>query len=174
MASRRNRRWLFTACAAVLAAGIAIFLIRVVGDTGNTITETFHDQPAQIGDARKTVELEPRVREVAGLFIKTAVQRKDLGAAYDLVGPDMRAALTRKQWLTGDIPVVPFLPALDSVRFKIDYSYADDALLEVVMLPKSDAAKGQVFLIELKKLDGKWLVVSWTPRGYYAVPAKPD
>lgn len=172
MQSRRNRRWVLTASAAILAAGIAVFLVRVVGDTGSPIAETFHDEPAQIGDARKTVKLDRSVRVVAGEFIKTAVQRKDLAAAWNLVGHELRGDLTLTEWLKGEIPVVPFLPALDSVRFKVDASYADDALLEVILLPRSDAARGQVFIIELKRRQGKWVVVSWVPRGYFAVPSR--
>src|SRR6185312_7438006 len=41
-------------------------------------------------------------------FIQTAVQRNDVGAAWALVTPHMRGGLTRAQWNTGNIPVVPY------------------------------------------------------------------
>jgi len=39
-------------------------------------------------------------------FVRTAVRRQDLGASWPLVHPALKQGLSRKQWLTGAIPVV--------------------------------------------------------------------
>jgi hypothetical protein len=79
--------------------------------------------------------------------------------------------------LTGNIPVVPYpLKSLATARFKVDYSHANDALLEVALLPKAGAKiKGQIFYLGLKRIRGPsgkrhWVVDSWVPRSSVLLP----
>jgi hypothetical protein len=108
------------------------------------------------------------VKEVAGKFILTAVQRQNLDQAWPLVGPGIRQDLTYKQWLTGNIPVVPFLKKIKLAPMKVDISQKNYALLEVVLLPFK--GRGEIYDIELIKRQGKWLVNSWVPRTHPTIP----
>ncbi len=76
-------------------------------------------------------------RVVAGRFVITAVQRKNLAEAWTLVGPAIRQDLTYKEWLSGNIPVVPFTAEISVAPIKVDFSSKDYALLEIILLPKS-------------------------------------
>src|SRR5919199_2337973 len=100
-------------------------------------------------------------------FIKTAVARKDLGAAYALAGPQIRQGMTRKEWMTGNIPVIPYpVDAIDYAPMKIDFSYARESQIEVALLPKKGSkARPALFILGMiKDKHGHWLVNSWVPR----------
>ncbi len=126
---------------------------------------------------QKSVPLEGAAKDVARLFIKSAVARTNLAAAWKIAGPNLRGGLTYREWLTGNIPVVPYpLTSLAVAPFKIDYSYRDRALIEVALLPKTGAKiKAQTFYLELKRIAGsggkrRWVVDNWLPRGSTLVP----
>ena len=101
--------------------------------------------------------------------MQTAVARKNLAAAWRISGPHIRAGLTLKQWLTGNIPVVPFkVNARTSARMAIDFSYKNRAQLEVYV--KNPGEKGMVFFAEVIKRNGNWIVDGWIPRVPVAIP----
>jgi hypothetical protein len=104
----------------------------------------------------------------ASQFIRTAVARKHLDSAWDMLGPEMKAGQTRKSWDTGNNNVVPF-PAVGIANWGIFYAYRNDVALDlsVVGAKNSDWA-GKTFTIELKRYPShpdEWLVASWVPKG---------
>jgi hypothetical protein len=128
----------------------------------------------------KSVPLAAAARSVARQFVETAVARSDLAAAWKISGPNVRGGLTHAEWLTGSIPVIPYpIKSLATARFKIDYSYRNEALLEVALLPKSGAKiKPQIFYLDLKRVSGSggkrhWVVDGWVPRSATLVPRGP-
>jgi len=124
----------------------------------------------------KTVPLPKAATAVARQFITTAVARKDLPAAWKIVSPNVKAGLTYKEWLTGNIPVIPYpIGSLQIARFKIDWSYARQVGLEVVLIPKNtNKVKPQDFFILIKKVgtgaNARWIVDSWVPHSTPLVP----
>jgi hypothetical protein len=169
LSSPRTQRWLLWISAAVLAAGVAAVLIAFFRNTGSSEPQVVSNQPVQTVPATpKHVKADPAVKEVAGKFILTAVQRQNLDQAWPLVGPGIRQDLTYKQWLTGNIPVVPFLKKIKLAPMKVDISQKNYALLEVVLLPFK--GRGEIYDIELIKRQGKWLVNSWVPRTHPTIP----
>jgi hypothetical protein len=119
-----------------------------------------------------TVKLTPGATRVARRFIETAVARKNLPEAYSLVTSEIRQGQSLKSWNTGNIAVVPY-PVVD-VKYapmKIDFSYPNEAMIEVALLPKAGTkVRGQLFIMDLVKRNGKWLVNSWVPRASPPVP----
>ena len=160
----------------VLVAGVVAVAVAWIGDTGDSLESPLTDEPAQVFSPRKTVPLAAEARRVAGRFILTAVARENLAESYALAHPELRQGLTRREWLTGDIPVVYYpAAAIDAATFKVDESYADEAILQVALIPKESAhVKPQIFFIGLKKAGGRWLVHYWVPRGAPAVPSVRD
>ena len=123
----------------------------------------------------KTAKLDPEAKRVARQFIETAVARKNLRAAYALAGPMIRQDQTLKEWMTGNIAVVPYpVDAVEFAPMKVDFSYPREAQIEVALLPK-DSVKGvksQLFIASLvKNKQGKWQVNSWVPRSSPMVPS---
>ncbi len=171
--SPRNQRRLLWAALVVLAIGVAAFTFAFFRNTGDA-TETFSNEPADVFKPQKTVGIDTDARRVAGTFIQTAVARKNLGSSYDLVAPELRQGMTRKQWATGNIPVV-YYPSgeLEFASFKVDRSYADEVFWEVYMVPKvGSGVQPAVFYIGLKRTGEKapWKVYYWVPRYRPALP----
>jgi len=136
--------------------------------------EHIRNVPADVPEATpRTVAASAALRHALASetaeFVRTAVSRRHLDESWVLVHPNLKQGLTRKQWLTGEIPVVPF-PAVGIAEWHVDWSYADDVAADVVLVPgpKSGLYR-KSFTIEFKKAtrqgsDG-WLVYSWVPNG---------
>ncbi len=82
--------------------------------------------------------------------------------------------------MTGNIPVVPYpIKSLATARFKVDYSYRNEAVLEVALLSKEGAKiKPQIFVLGLKRVPGPggtrhWVIDNWVPRSATLVPRGP-
>jgi len=180
---RRVMRWLPWVAGAVLVVGLLVGSISFfdLWNTAKPLPAPGPSTPIQRPVKEKTVALSPDARRVAGRFILTAVARRNLAESYDLVGPQLRQGMTRAQWMTGAIPVVPYPVNLVKLTpMKIDYSYRDHALVEVALIPRDGAkvggakVKGQLFYLELRAYGkGKnrhWLVIDWVPRGAPSIP----
>jgi len=176
--SPRNQRYLLWISGFILAAGIAAVLIVFLRNTGHSEVAPKTNQPVDTVTTPKKVTLEPAARLVAGRFILTAVQRKDLAEAWKLVGPGIRQGMTYKAWLTGMIPVVPFLDPIKVAPMKVDLSEKNHAILEVVLIPKSSKVKPQIFTLDVNKVgkgkDAHWVVNSWAPRSMPTIPNNPS
>jgi hypothetical protein len=174
--SARTQRQISLASVLVLTAGVIAFTVAYYGDTGTSQETPLSDERAQVFTPRKQIPLDKEARRVAGRFILTAVAREDLAESYELAHPELRQGLTKREWLTGNIPVVYYpAKAIETATFKVDESYADEAILQVALLPKaSSKLQPQVFYIGLKKNEGRWLVHYWVPRGAPPVPSVRD
>ncbi len=101
---------------------------------------------------------------VASRFIDTAVARKNVDKAWDLVSPEFRAGVSRKEWDSGSMPIPPF--PVQQARWKLSYSDVEGVGFQMALLPtKQSHERAQVFLIELRPVrSGKkhtYLVSSW-------------
>ncbi|HEY6962837.1 MAG TPA: hypothetical protein VI408_13190 [Gaiellaceae bacterium] len=181
LSSPRNQRRLFIVSIGVFVVGLGAFLAVVVfRGTGNRFTDTFSNQPAKLAKPDPKAPLQPQEIAIARKFIKTAVARQDLGAAYAIVHPDLRGMMTKKQWETGDIPVISYHPQnADTAKFIVDYSNQRSALLEVdlVAKPGTETRPHLLFFIGLKRqgdrAKGRWLVSYWEPHWRPPIPMAP-
>lgn len=159
-----------------LLAGTVALTVAWVGDRGTALDSPLSNEPAQVYTPRKHVPLDAEARKVAGRFILTAVARLNLAESYALAHPELRQGMSKREWLTGNIPVV-YYPAkqIETATFKVDESYPGEAILEVALLPKNGAkVKPQVFFIGLKKVgtgtSARWQVNYWVPRAAPQIP----
>jgi hypothetical protein len=176
LSSPRSQRRLLWLSALVLAAGIAGVLIVFLRNTGHKLNAPISTTPVDVVKLPKRAPLDKEARLVAGRFVLTAVQRKNLPEAWKLIGPGIRQNLTYEEWLTGNIPVVPFLAPISLAPIKVDFSSKNYALLEIILLPKGKA-KSEIFSLELIAV-GKgdkrhWVVNSWAPRSHPTIPNNP-
>jgi hypothetical protein len=109
-----------------------------------------------------------RVLATAANFVTHAVARRKVEQAYDLAAPSLRGGLTRAQWRTGTIPVVPF--PVGEARWRLEYSDEDAIGLQVLLMPAPKSRlRPELFDMELapfgRGANEKFLVTSWTPRG---------
>lgn len=160
--------------AVALAVGVLVGLMGwKYSNTGHSTNTPLTNKPADDrSNVPSTVKLQPGATSVARKFIETAVARKNLDKAYPIVTDEIRQGQSLKAWRTGNIAVIPY--PVDAVKYapmKIDFSYPKEAQIEVALLPKvGSKAKPQLFLMDLVKQRGKWLVNSWVPRSTPPVP----
>jgi len=155
----------------VIVAALVVLQV-TVGSNGspNAVTGWGVTYPA--AKPPKTVKLDPEAQRVATKFVKTAVARKNLDVAYRLAGPHVREGMTLKQFLTGNIAVVPYkITKKTSASMKIDKSYATSAQLELYLV--TPGHPGRDFFVDMVKKNGKWYVDGWVPRGTPPIPTDP-
>jgi hypothetical protein len=175
--SARLQRYAPWLAALVLVAGVAAAIVRFAPNRDaapQVIPKTQPKAPAK----EKTVPLPRAATKAVYTFVTTAVARTNLAAAWKVSGPNIRGGLTYKQWLAGNIPVVPY--PIETRGFaphmKIDYSYPTSAQLELDLQPKAGSnTAGQLFIVELKRIAGangktRWIVDNWVPRTSIPIP----
>jgi hypothetical protein len=171
---RRRRRliWLGSGVAALVAV-IAVFWL---WPDKNAAPQHLSPLPATLPPTKVAAPITAEAKQVAIHFIRTAVARKNLDVAWTLVGPNLRGGLTKAQWTTGNNPVIPYpIDKLDVAPFKVDESFKDSALIEIILIPKKGAGvRSQDFFLELKKVgkgaNAHWVVDNWVPRAGAVVP----
>ena len=174
LSSPRAQRRLLWIGSAVVAIGVALGLVLVVGDTGSKEQEAVSDEPAVVVNSGPKAPLPREARKVAGEFILTTVTRKDLARGWSLAHPALREGLTKQQWLSGDIPVVPYpVSSTDPAPMSVEESYKNSAVMRVALSPEKGAAgvKPQMFFIGVRKFHGHWLVDYWGPYSTVPIPS---
>jgi hypothetical protein len=153
----------------------AVVLISIqLGNTGHSqATPIDKTKKAWVYKAPAHMRLTKRDRielfTASSRFVRTAVARKQLDSAWDMLGPEMKAGQTRKSWDSGFNNVVPF--NADAIeRWDILYAYKDDVALDLSLVrgrKDGDNWAGKTFTLELKRNPSshRWLVASWVPRG---------
>ena len=166
--SRKFQKWFPWVAGVVLLAGIVAALVFILPNQGGTQSNDKAAQPSpnfepQTVPQEKLIKRVPKgARIVAGRFILTAVQRKNLDQAWTLAGPDVRAGMTRKEWMTGNIAVPVFFGGIKQAPMKVDYATKNSALLEVLLEPAKQGAnyKPGTFFIKVDKV-GKGKTAHW-------------
>jgi hypothetical protein len=149
----------------------AVFLLLPKGTRPQTTTSS---GAAQVVTTRQEVALTAADRRAItstlSAFVKTAVERRNVGASYELATPALRGSRTRAEWATGNIPVFPY--AARGKRFggwRVTYSYRDDVGLDLLLHPRTGSKLGPVsFAVELRHVHGRWLVDSFAPTAVFA------
>jgi hypothetical protein len=166
---RRRRRLVVVTALAAVSGGVALLV--AFGPNRNPPPQHFTKTPVQVPVTEKSVPPPPGWRSLARRFVATAVARRDLASAWKIVGPELRGGLTYKEWLTGNIPVIPYpFTSLRGVYLKLDYSYADDVLVEVWFPPppKAQSNEAESFYLHLRRLGAaghrRWVVDGWVAR----------
>jgi hypothetical protein len=167
LASYRWRRRLLWLSAVAAVAGTAIAVGLIWRNTappepqanGGPAHITPEPKKIQLGSSEKAAALGIAVR-----FIDTAVVRKNLDSSWDLVAPAFRQGFTRRQWDSGNIPVIPY-PAGPQKRWALDYSDESGVGFQIALFPrKGTHVDPLVFLISLHKgHEQQWLVDTWQP-----------
>jgi hypothetical protein len=167
---RFRRRAVWTVAVVASLGGVAAAAV-LIGNTGTSQQTAVRNAPAWVYHEPKLHRLSERERlellATSTKFVQTAVARRDLDRAWAMLGPDLRAGMTRKEWDTGNNTVVPF-PAVGIATWDVLYSYEDDVAfdLSLVSEPGHDLV-GKTFTIELRRdaRRNRWLVASWVPKG---------
>lgn len=173
LASPRFRRRLWWVGGGSGVALVVVF-VSILGNTGHSqATPINKSKKAWVYQAPTHVRLTSRDRielfTASSRFVRTAVARKQLDAAWQMLGPEMKAGQTRKSWDSGFNNVVPF--KADAIEaWDIAYAYKDDVALDLSLVSgRRDGNNwaGKTFTVELKRdpASHRWLVAAWVPKG---------
>ena len=172
---RRRRR--------ALKIGVVLGVAALAGILGVFFSNTGHSNEAPftkeqvqlVAPLPKSVQFTKStardVMIVAAQFVTTAVLRSHTERSYDLSDKAFHQGLSRAEWATGDIPVPPYRRAdLDSVRWRLDYSYKNRVGLKIYLQPRpTSKVGGLAFNVELRRVGPPkhrhWLVDYWAPAG---------
>jgi hypothetical protein len=173
---RRRRRLLPFAIVAVVAPLILLGVhFSSAGDPGNANGPIVQEDNSQPKKAPFTKSDQQAVHKVLREFVLTAVDRQDVGRSWAISAPALREGFTRKQWSSGDLPVVPYPAAnrgLGDWSF-VQYSYQGLVGLEVFLFPKPGSGWSAMTAdVELTKgHDGQWRVDYWMPKRFHGPPS---
>lgn len=170
---RFRRRLLWVGGTSCVLAGLVAVAVHL-GNTGRSnATPIDRTKKPWVYKAPAHMRLSKQDRlelfDTSSRFVRTAVARKHLDSAWDMLGPEMKAGQTRKSWDTGFNNVVPF--KADGIEaWDILYAYEDDVALDLSLVAgrkSADNWAGKTFTLELKRdpASHRWLVASWVPKG---------
>ncbi len=173
--SYRRRRLLLVLLALVVAAGgIAAAIVELPTGTKLDRRSVSHPPPGQYRSekpqhSRRLSAAERRqLLSSVLLFVTAAVARSHPERSWPVVDPSLREGLTRRQWGTGNIPVVPF-PAVAVGPLRVTSVVGKKAIVEIVLLPNPRAhLVRKTFLMKLREQSRqprRWAVSSWVPEG---------
>jgi hypothetical protein len=103
-------------------------------------------------------------------FVRTAVQRRDLAASYDLVTPALRTGISRRAWAHGTTRVMAY-PARNPRPYgwTLDFAEPRYVMVDLLLQPRRGARAGpMIFTVELRQRRGRWLVHSFTPSASFS------
>ena len=168
---RKVAKWLLPVAIGVFLVGGIAFTIAYFGNTSHVKHPSV--RPGNPVDASKTpptVPVPKTARHVAGEYIITAMTRTNLAKSWALTHPELRKGYTKKEWLTGTIPVQYFpKKAIAGASFKVEYSHPNDVMLNVYVFAKpKSGVNSQSFFIGLKPV-GSGANKQW--KVYYVAPS---
>ena len=170
---RRRLGWSLGALAVV--GGVTAIALLYPNRAERASEEALGREQAKIYTPPKHIELTREQRAhllaTAANFVTHAVARHGVEQAYDLTAPSLRGGLTRSQWRSGEIPVVPF--PVKEARWKLEFSDEDAIGLQVLLFPRARSGlKPELFNMELAARGNgeRFLVTSWSPSGVASSP----
>ncbi|HET7555851.1 MAG TPA: hypothetical protein VFJ75_09390 [Gaiellaceae bacterium] len=182
--SPRFNRLLLWIGVAVLAAGALTLVVTLMRSNagGNTNPSPgFHPTlPAKqipltnaSGARIRTYEqLSPQVQSTVKKFIGTVVARRNIGASWAVVSPNLKQGYTRGQWSHAQgLPVVPY-PGVDMkhINYYLDFASTKEILMEVGLsgIKGKTTSRPATFQLALVPVghgaNQHWLVDYWMPR----------
>jgi hypothetical protein len=171
---RRRRRLAVLSALCVIGGGIAAAIVLLPTgkslDRGPTSLPPAAEARPSPAPRQTRLSAAERHRLVASisLFVTTSVARHHPEQSWPIVHPILREGMTKRQWSTGNIPVVPY-PAIGVDLIHLDSVVRQTALVEIVLEPKPGAHLARkTFQIELRRLPRSphlWAVSSWVPEG---------
>jgi len=156
-----------------LTAAATIFASLLLAPTASsaqhsaTALQQPHARPAACSDTHVPCPVTLTVRR----FIATAVQRENVGASFELVTPELRNGLTKKEWASGNIPIVLF-PDVNWRAFSLRFNDAAAGVsYYFVHLRSKKQAHGEAeFWIGLKHDHDRLLVSYFAPVVVFGAP----
>jgi hypothetical protein len=146
-----------------LVAGIVTVLVLMVPNTGggtNVAPDPNGDPVDLLQQEKMRKTIPPEARRVAGRFVLTAAQRRNLDEAWPLAGPMVRQGMTYEQWVKGDIAAARVFGGIKTAPMAVDVAAKKWAMLQILITPKDATVKPAIYTMRLD-LIGKGTAAHW-------------
>ncbi len=166
---RKRRRLAWAASALGVVLVIALVSALIGNSSGPKQAPVHPGAPERFQGATPTRATAAEKREAARVltaFASSAIPRRDLETSWRLATPHLRTGTTHAEWLSGNLPVVPY-PERDFGHVGLTFTgaYVGGLLdYDVLVLPRERTGRQQVYSCELDRLHGRWLVDYCYPR----------
>jgi hypothetical protein len=175
--SPRAQRQFTIVSAIVLLVGVVAFMLAYVFHNRTDARPlTTNPSPGPLTHVQQ-VKPSKDAYQVIREFLATAVSRKNLHQAYLLVAPPLKAGETRKEWESGNNPVIPF-PVLNPYKTTFDVLSSTKKKLYVRTILattkkglKAGNKPGEFFIEVTRQPDGRWLVDYFEANPPIKIPA---
>jgi len=167
------RRRAFSAGLVLVAVAVAAVVATVLlPNRTNAQYTPISNVPAQTVTDDPVAPIDPEAIKIGREFLLTAVVRKRLDWAYDHVHANLKGRMTRAEWDTGNIPVIPFDAQNGATTAFIPvFHLRVEVEFEVALVPKVRAVyagrRPLQFYIALRREGdrprGRWLVSYFEP-----------
>jgi hypothetical protein len=173
--SRKFNKWFPWISGAVLVVGVIVFLGVHFSNTADPEPTQPTGPPVQAAaPPQKNIAFPAAAWKVAREFVFTAVARKHLDEAYAITHPSIRAGISKKEWRSGNLPVVysPAAKILKTNWKNTNYAHPRDAQINVIIIPtKGKPWNAQIGLAKVGQgSNAHWLVSYFGPVGGPPVP----
>ena len=167
--SRKFNKWFPWISGAVLVVGVIVFLGVRYSNTANPEPKEATGPPVQAAASQKNIAFPLAAWKVAREFVFTAVARKHLDEAFAITHPAIKQGISRKEWRTGNLPVVasPVVQILKTNWKNTNYAHPRDAQINVILIPsKGRRWNAQIGLTKVGHgSNAHWLVSYFQPLG---------
>ena len=156
----------------VLAGGVVALVVELVPNRHGTVQHFTSGRIQRVGpDHQVPLGTADRraINSVLDRFVGGVVTRRDPLAGWALATHRLRDDSTRREWARGDVPVYAY-PARGKQfhAWVLEYSFRNSVGLELGLQPRRGAKIGNAaFEVDLKRIDGRWLVDSIYVRAIY-------
>lgn len=154
-----------------VSVGLAIFVmagIAYVGLRSPDSNEAQRAAPVVCGGNPRSTEEQTMAKRTIAEFVEYAVQRKNPVKSYDLVTQAFKQGLTREEWATGNIPVIPYGPPL-TVAEVVEVRFNPQQIETVVLLGSRQEGR-TLFFLDLVRTCAGWKVDYWAPAAPTGTP----
>jgi hypothetical protein len=155
----------------MLVGGVIAYLVAYDRNTAPSTETPLSNKPSYVPPANPTsvpfgLRKRHEVLTVARRFLLTVVDRSNPDGAWTISTSKLRQGYTRKQWASGNNPIVPF--PVGRTKWKLDASYRNAVFLEVAVWPRGRSRLNPMvfYLDEVRTKTphgSQWLVDDWQP-----------
>jgi len=163
---RWRRRFAWLGGLVVVAVALTVIVLEMPNESPemqgpSNVAAPIEESPKPV---RLTARDEAIALRVASEFVSTAVARKNVDRAWNLVSSDFRSGMSREDWDRGRLPVSPY--SVRKTAWKFDFADSEGVGWTVTLYPtKSSHETPMDFQIGLRPVgSGKrreWLVDYW-------------
>ena len=156
----------------VLVGGVVALVVELLPNKHGTVQHFTSGRISRVAPEHQvplTARDRRAINAVLDRFVGSVVTRRDPLAGWPLATRRLRDDSTRAEWARGDVPVYAY-PARgpEFHEWVLDYSFRNSVGLELGVQPRRGAKIGNAaFEVDLKRIDGRWLVDSIYPRAIY-------